>query len=311
MENTIPIKMVTSHKLQVLTAKETRMQKFCFSTILSACLLIAAALFSAGCTTRPDKYGVQPFGVVGAEADVYIFAPVSGNEPLLKALLAVFVPEETADRYLSRTSALYVGLRYETEPSITAASVGSYPINLAGLLFSKKDGWEKRHSSGAGDISYYHSETADIEFRSSHNAFVLLGGSARNTEAFLQRISVPQSPAFPLRFQTLIENGTAGEAGVYVRSGYRIASHMLGLQDIELPIQSIELYLKKESEKTYRYSAVFEATNARTALILRVLIGNVMTGKLSVQGSSLFIENADISEMELIKLLRSFYIEKR
>ena len=79
---------------------------------------------------------------------------------------------------------------------------------------------------------------------------------------------------------------------------------MLGLEDIELPIRSIELYLKKDINSMYRCSAIFEATDARAALVVRLLLSHGLNGDFSVQDSSIFVENADITETELITMLR-------
>ena len=284
------------------------MRKVDFFRALVAGLAITATIFFAGCATRPDIYGVQPFGVVGAEADMYIFAPVSGNEDLLKTLFTTFVPKKTAEQYLTRTSALYIGAEYDgtAAPEVTVVSTGSYPVSLSGLLFSKKDGWEKRRvvSSGNGG-TYYHSKAADIVLQSK-SAFALLGSGGRNTDDFLLRMSEPRQPVFPVRFQTMIESGGAGEISIYAPSGSRVIVALFGLQDIELPIRSIELYLKKNADAVYRYSAVFEVANPRAAVVLRALLGAVLNGSLSVQDSSIFVENADISETELISLFRSF-----
>lgn len=282
------------------------MRKSFFSRSIIAGFAIAAVLLSAACATRSDAHSIQPFGAVGTEADVYVFASVAGNEPLLKTVFMAFVPETTAEQYLKRTEALYIGAEYGgSTPEVTMVSAGSYPVALSGLLFSKKDGWEKRRSTSYGKETYYHSSAADIVLRSK-NAFALLGSGTRNTEGFLQRVSEPRQPVFPVRFQTLVDAGGEGEIGVYAPSGSRVAAALFGLQDIALPVRSIALYLKKNTDASYRYSAVFEAVNTRAALVLRALLGAVLKGTLSVQDASIFVENADISEAELISLFRSF-----
>ena len=280
------------------------MKRIRFSKFLSAYLIIAAIVFFAGCASRSEKYGVQPFGAIGQEADVYVFAPVLGNRPFLHTLFTAFVPEETAHQYLNRTSALYIGVRYGAVPGITVSSAGSYPVSVSGLLFSQKDGWEKRRSASSAGTVYYYSQAADVVLQSK-TAFALLGNNERNTEDFLQRIVVLREPVFPLRFRTLVEIGGEGEIGLYARSGSRVASVLFGLQDMELPIRSIEVYLKKHTDVSYRYSAVFEAVNVRAASILKRLLGTVLKGTFYVQESSVFVENADISEAELIALFRS------
>ena len=282
-----------------------RMRKFDFFRTAGAGLAITAVIFFAGCVTNPNRYDAQPFSAVGTNADIYIFAPIAGNEALLKTLFTAFVSKKTAEPYLKRTSTLYIGAKYGgMVPEVTVVSAGSYPVSLSGLLFSKKDGWEKRRNEYSGKGSYYHSKTADIVLQSK-TAFALLGSSTRNTDNFLLRLSEPKQPAFPDRFQTMVEAGGTGEIGIYAPSGSRIISALFGLQDIDLPLRSIELYLKKNTDTTYRYAAIFDVVNARAAVVLRTLLGTVLKGTLSVQGSSIFVENADISEVELISLFRS------
>ncbi len=279
------------------------MKKLCLSGIMEIGFSIVAIIFISSCVSRSPEYDMQAFGSVGTDADVYIIAPVSGNESLLRTVLTHFVSEKTAVQYLSRTSALYIGVNYEVTPSITLVSAGSYPVSLGDLLFPKKDGWEKHRAAALNNHAYYTSSIADIVVQEK-TSFVLFGGAQRNTTAFLQRIAEPHQPVFPPRFQALGESGSTDTIGLYTRLGNRLATSLFGLEDIELPIRSIELYLKKDSDSTYRCSAVFEATDTRAALVVRLLLSRVIDGDFSVQDASVFVENADISEAELIKMLK-------
>ncbi|AIW88589.1 MULTISPECIES: hypothetical protein [unclassified Treponema] len=279
------------------------MQKLYFSKIFGVGCIIAALILASSCVSRSVEYDIRAFGAVGSDADVYIVAPVIGNEPLLKALFTAFVPERTALQYLNRTSVLYIGADYGAPPSVTVVSSGSYPVSLGDLLFSKKDGWEKRRSAALNNRTYYSSAVADIVVQEKI-AFMCLGGNQRNSAAFLQRIAEPQPPIFPPRFQALSEAGRVGEIGLYARSGGSVVSALLGLEDIELPIRSIELYLKRDINSMYRCSAVFEAIDARAALVVRLLLSHGLNGAFSVQDSSIFVENADITETELITMLQ-------
>ena len=279
------------------------MKKLCLSGIMEIGFSIVAIIFISSCVSRSPEYDMQAFGSVGTDADVYIIAPVSGNESLLRTVLTHFVSEKTAVQYLSRTSALYIGVNYEVTPSITLVSAGSYPVSLGDLLFPKKDGWEKHRAAALNNHAYYTSSIADIVVQEK-TSFVLFGGAQRNTTAFLQRIAEPHQPVFPPRFQALGESGSTDTIGLYTRLGNRLATSLFGLEDIELPVRSIELYLKKDSDSTYRCSAVFEATDTRAALVVRLLLSRVIDGDFSVQDASVFVENADISEAELIKMLK-------
>ena len=282
------------------------MQKFYFSKVLGAGSIIAVIMLTNSCVSHPPKYDTQAFGAIGTEADMYVFAPVYGNEPLLQTVLTAFVPEKTAAQYLDRTSALYIGAEYGAVPSVTVISTGSYPTSLGDLLFSKKDGWEKHKATALSNTSYYSSAVADILMR-ERTAFMLLGTEQRNTAAFLQHIADPHPPIFPPRFQALPESGSIGEIGLYTRSGSLLITAMLGLDGVDLPIRSIELYLKKNIDSVYQCSAAFEAVDARSALVIRLLLSRSMAGEFSVQGSSVFVENADITEKELIKLLQGVF----
>ena len=278
------------------------MQRFCFSKIFGFGCIIAVVMLASSCVSHSPTYDMQAFGTVGTDADVYIFTPVAENEPLLKALLTAFVPEKTAMQYLNRTSALYIGIDYGLTPSITVVSAGSYPVSLGDLLFSKKDGWEKRRAAALNNYTYYSSAAADIMVREKA-AFMLFGSNQRNPESFFQRIANPHSPVFPPRFQALSDSVSVGEIGLYARSGSSAASALLGLDDIELPIRSIEFYLKKDMDSMYRCSAVFEANNPRAASVVRLLLNQGMSGDFSIQDASVFVENADITETELIEML--------
>lgn len=282
--------------------RKIQIQKFFPPWILFAGLIITAVFYSAGCASRrSETTPVSSFAAIGKDADVYVFLPVKGNEPLLSALFTAFVPEKTAAQYISRTSVLYAGFRYGTHSSLSLISDGSYPAGLAGLVFSKKNGWKKYRSSDAGKTVYYRSESADAALLSNRTAAVLAGAHPRNIEALLQRFKTPEQPVFSPRFTSFIETG-ADKIGVYLRSAKAVAAELFGLKDIELPLTSIELYLEKQQD-SYRYSAVFETHNARTALVLRLLLGNVLKGSISVDGAAVFLENADITEEHLAELL--------
>lgn len=282
-----------------------RMEILVRSFVRAAGALMVAILFFAGCASHKERTVFQPFGAIGPNADIYIFAPVAGNEPLLTALLTVFVPEKTAQQYLKRTSALHIGVRYEKHSTVSLASTGSYPVGLSGLVFSQKDGWEKRTvllKDYEGHGAYYHSRAADVVLE-QHAAYSLLGDSTRNVDDFLYRIIHPQNPVFPARFQSLLDGG--GEIGLYARSGSLAAGAVLGMQGIELPLQSIELYLKKGADSTYHYSAVFKAPHARAALVLKMLISTVLHGTVSVQDAAVFVDSGSISEAELVALFQT------
>lgn len=285
--------------------KELYVQKFCFSKIFGAGCIIAAVILGSSCVSRLPQHDTRAFGIIGTGADVYIVAPVMGNDTLLKTLFTSFVPEKTASQYLSRTSVLYIGANYGMPPSVTVVSSGSYPVSLGDLLFPKKDGWEKYRAKSLNNHTYYSSAFADILVQEK-TAFMLLGDNRRNSAAFLQRIAEPHTPIFPPRFQALSESGGVGEIGLYARLGSSVVSALLGLEGIELPMRSIQLYLKKDINSRYRCSAVFEATDARAARVVRLLLSRGMNGNFSVQDSSIFVENTDISEAELITLFQSF-----
>ena len=106
------------------------MQKLYFSKIFGVGCIIVAIILASSCVSRPVKYDIRAFGAVGSDADVYIVAPVIGNESLLKTLFTAFVPERTALQYLNRTSVLYIGADYRMPPSVTVVSSGSYPVSL-------------------------------------------------------------------------------------------------------------------------------------------------------------------------------------
>lgn len=284
----------------------TRIQTFTRSFVRVSSILIAAILFFTGCASRKEVSRPDPFGAIGTDSDVYIYSPVKGNEKLLTEFLAAFVPEKTAQQYLARTSALSVGIVYENVRTITIASSGSYPVGLSGFLFSEKDGWEKRTAlSKEYTGQYYHSHAVDVVLK-KHTAFSLVGDGSRSIDRFLYRIAHPQIPVFPSRFQRLLTVGETGEIGLYARSARCVAAFLFGLQDIELPIKSIELYLKKNTDSAYLYSAVFETTHNRVAAVLKILLRNALHGTVSVQDASVFVEDASISEAELLTFFHAF-----
>ena len=266
------------------------------------CILMPVLLSSAGCVTHLPDNRANPFGSIGGSADIYIAAPVRGNEQLLSAYFTRFMTEKDAHRFFSRTTRVYAGLHTGIHPEVRLYAEGGYPAGISGLIFPKKNGWVKKKAKiDTLKISYFHSTVADAVLTPSQLHF-LFGDSTRESEAFVSRICMPERVQFPPDF--LYGEQEAVAITVFVQSPEVFFSAFSGLTDIQLPVTRIVLKLSPYKENYYRFSARFETPTERTAQILKLLIKNSIRADISVQDSYLLVENGILSIPEIIQMLK-------
>lgn len=272
---------------------------------LSGVFFLSALVLTSCATGTPPIHSLEPFGIIGEGADIYVFVPVKGNEFLLNTLCGTAIPQSTLNQYTARTNAVFAGLFLTKEPVMRLCSYGSYPWFFADSLFPQKDGWEKRPAEGANTVPYYHSAQVDVALPASALACISLGNDPRSTEAFLQRITKPQKPEFPERFQSFIEKETElNSIGIYIRSGALLSNMFKQNYEVNLPLSSIELYVTPKDDEHYAYQAVITAAHARIARLLSVFAGSVFHADITVQDSQLLLNNGIFTTQELRALLQ-------
>lgn len=264
------------------------------------CVLIPVLLFTGCVTSLPDQ-SKNPFGSIGNDADLYIAAPVKGNEQLLSAYFARFMAEKDAARFFSRTTHLYAGVCAGIHPQVCLYAQGRYPAGLSGLIFSKKNGWTKKKKEiDTQNISFFQSEFADAVLTPAQLYF-LFGGSERKSDTFLSRVCIPEPVQFAPDF--LYGECKSGTISVFVRSPAVFFSAFLRLTDIQLPVKSIVLRLSLYKENYYQFSARFETPTVKTAQILKFLLKNAIHADISIDGAYLLLENGILSVSEIVQML--------
>ncbi len=274
---------------------------------------LAAAVFFAGCagSIRPEK--IDPVGIIGNDAQLYIAAPVKDNEVLLTRIMQRFFTKKTAKQYLSRTSCVYSGIVFDKK-EMRVCSFGSYPASLSGNIFKKRDGWEKRRvepletdSKAARSISYYHSPMADVSLAVKGLALVCAGGldtaaKQQSSEAFFRRVYQPDTVVLPPRFEAACKSGHT--IALYSGKPEFIIAMIIGSSDITLPVTALEFYFSPQENGTYMYDAVFQTPDKRSAFFVKMLAGKFFSADtISVQDSAVIIEKGVLTLDRLASLL--------
>ncbi len=278
-------------------------------TVVRMGVAFVAAVFFAGCagSIRPEK--IDPVGIIGNDAQLYIAAPVHSNEVLLNRIMQRFFAKKAAKQYLSRSSCIYLGIAFDKK-EIRICSLGSYPASLSGSIFKKKDGWEKRLSipsegnrKSGRIIPYYHSQIADASLSVKGLALLCAGGMAknsdlRNTEAFLQRVYNPVVVALPPRFEAACNTGNT--IALYSGKPELLLAMIIGSSDITLPVTALEFYFSPQKNGTYVYDAVFHTPDKRSAFFVKMLAGKLFSADtILVQDSTVIIEKGVLTVEKL------------
>lgn len=268
--------------------------------------LIVILVF-ASCKTAPPLPGiVRPFGMIGDDADMYIYMPIEENKKIAEPILTS-VGGESMKQALSRTTAVYSGVFVKDRlTEIRICATGKYPYGMTDSIFKKKNGWEPKKTKEK--YKYYKSSYVDISIPSPQIACLVMGPDNRqNMEVFLGKLSKPEEAMFSERFGTLVNSGSQ-DIGIFVTNGDFFLGQIIGVQ-LGLPVGVIEMYLKKnpEVENEYLYDLSIETKNVMTASLLKLFFKKQLKADVRLEENKLIIENRSVTESRIIEIIKSLY----
>ncbi|MEL3912888.1 hypothetical protein [Treponema pedis] len=270
--------------------------------------LILAFIFES-CKTAPILKGIEePFGIIGDDADIYVYMPVEKNRKIVEQVLPA-ATGQSMKQALSRTTAIYSGI------TISAAGVevrvcarGKYPYGMTDSFFKKKDGWNPKKTKEG--YKYYESPYLDVSIPSPLIACMGLGPQNRkDMQELLSRMKKPVDPEFPEKFNFLI-NSNLQDIGIFVKNPDLFLSGILGVS-LGLPLGKIEMYLKKASDgmqqNEYRYDLYIESGTPQTTKVAKMILQRALKAEVKVEENMLIVEGGNISEEKITAIIKSIY----
>ena len=264
-------------------------------------------LVFASCKTAPPLPGiVRPFGMIGDDADMYIYMPIEKNKKIAEPILTS-VGGDSMKQALSRTTAVYSGVFIKDRlTEIRICSTGQYPYGMTDSIFKKKNGWEPKKTKEK--YKYYKSSYVDVSIPSPQIACLVMGPNDRqNMEVFLGKLNKPEEALLPQRFDALVNSGSQ-DIGLFVKNGDFFLGQIIGVQ-LGLPVGVIEMYLKKNSEveNEYLYDLSIETQNMMTASLLKLFFKKQLKADVRLEENKLIIENRPVTESKIIEIIKSLY----
>ena len=139
---------------------------------------LSFVLVFASCKTAPPLPGVvRPFGMIGDDADMYIYMPIEKNKKIAEPILTS-VGGESMKQALSRTTAVYSGVFIKDRlTEIRICSTGKYPYGVTDSIFKKNNGWEPKKTKEK--YKYYKSSYVDVSIPSPQISCLVMGPDNR------------------------------------------------------------------------------------------------------------------------------------
>ncbi len=274
-------------------------------------LLILTLIAFTGCKTPPPLKGeIEPFGIIGKNADAYIYIPVKENQEIVKKVLPM-TNEENMNKVIEMTDSFFSGIFFDgVSTELRACAKGNYPYKYSGYLFTKKEGWNPKKTKEG--YKYYESEYADISIPSSLIACMVLGGKNRQKmDVTLAKLKMPSFPKFPKKF-TELQHSNSNEIAIFIKNPNFFLAQILRVH-LGLPLGNIEMYMKKTDASEnkdaifYSYNLKIEVDNPRTATILKLFLGRILGVEIKIEDSALKIENRIIPEAKIFNIMKSLF----
>lgn len=272
-------------------------------------LFITLVSIFTSCKTAPLLKGIiEPFGIIGTNADIYIYMPVEQNRSIVEQALPLAAGKDMK-RALGRTTAVYSGVFFNRSGSeVRVCARGKYPYGMTDSFFKKKNGWDPKKTKDG--YKFYESPYLDVSIPSPLIACIGMGAENRaNMEELLSRMKTPVEPQFSERFNSLIKSDLQ-DIGIFVKNSDVFLSGILGVS-LGLPLGKIEMYLKKDltstSKNMYLYNLYIESENPRTAKIAKMLLQRMFNTEVKLEEDMLIIENGAIPESKIISIIKSVY----
>ena len=302
-----------------------------FSCIIFAFLNVSCATFSQRLTLAGDA-------IIGKGSDVFVFVPVGYHKNLFSKL---FPSQKYIDKAIDRTNYLYISLKMKDDKETFAekksddemlsiddegdalldkinfnlCAVGRYPKSIAGLVFSKKNGWKKEKSENG--YKYYIKEEGGAYYapRFSHfsiptGELALFSYNSENKydmENILERVEKPYPINLGVDFELKIQQKKANEdICIFVSNPHLFLSRLVGL-DLDFPIETLKVYLKRNGESAkefYNYSIVLDMKSITAGFATRLLLSKLLKTQVRIEENQIIVEKAKITTERLVQIIQ-------
>jgi len=297
-------------------------------SFLFACFVLVS------CSSIPSRGSLAGATVVGEASDVFVFVPVKHNRTLLSRIL----PQNNyVEKALDRTEYIYLSLKVKNKESsgysfddssnddseedifnslsYDVCAIGRYPKSIAGLVFNKNNGWQRQKTSsgykyykklnhlnakGLPSFSFFSIPSSNLALLSynEHNEYKM--------ENLIDRVDSPYPVRFGEEFEIAIQQGGAAQdVCIYVANPHFFLSNLLALE-IDLPIDNLKVYLKRNTEKTkefYHYKIVLQMRNITASFATRLLLSKILKTQVRVEDNNIIVEKARVSLDKLVQII--------
>lgn len=271
--------------------------------------IVFILILFTSCKTASPKYGnTNPFGIIGKNADIYVYIPIKGNRSIVEKALPL-ADDQSMKKAFSYINTVYSGVFLtDSLAEIRLCAIGKYPYTFTDSIFKKKNGWTRKKTKE--NYKYYESPYIDISIPNSEIALISLGSEQReNMELILKKMSLPQEPEFSTRFNKLL-NSDSGDIGIFIYNSDFFLGQILGVR-LGLPLGKMEMYLKKnlmsKNNAQYDYDLIMETNNPQSALVIKLFLQKVLKAEAKIEDNIIIIENKTIPEEKIISIIKSLY----
>ncbi|PIE97556.1 MAG: hypothetical protein CR988_07475 [Treponema sp.] len=273
--------------------------------IIVAMILLA---FLSSCATQKIKsHPVQPFGVIGSDADLYMYLPVKNNKIFIDALLGDMAEDKYIQMAIDKTDVIHSGFfQKRSDTAVRVCANGTYPAGLTDVIFKQSYGWKKKTT--VDNHEYYESYDLDVSIPHPKFAFLVMGEKkAGDMDMTLANISNPDAPDFSPDFNKFISLGEKNGVALFSANPNFIISKLLGT-DLGLPVKTIEVYFfNQKDDEIYTYSFIAKTGNKGTTAALAMILSRMLDGEIKIEDYLVKVENGKISYADLAYLLKEVY----
>ena len=125
-------------------------------------------------------------------------------------------------------------------------------------------------------------------------------------ENLLDRVNSPSPVHFGEEFEFKMQQGEeAKDICIYVANPQFFLANLLAL-DIDLPIDNLRVYLKRNAEKTkeyYNYKIILQMQNETASFATRLLLSKLLKTQVRIENDSIIIEKAKLGLDRLVKII--------
>lgn len=274
-------------------------------------IAVSVMLSAVSCATAPHRFSADPLGILGNDAPWYAVFPVEGNRPVLEAFSSRIEDGKSFLKNVERAEVLYLaGLQHnstgKTDVPFSLAATGSFPAAMMSFAFKEKDGWEKQGSRTDG-VWYRKGGTAVAIPRPG----LLLMSNPETLSLMREAVDNPQHEPVPVisEFRSLVpQDGTGdGTIALYIRDRQFVSGTILGMDELELPIQEI-LVTARHIPDNGKYQMVLRLyfPDERTSRAMLPLVRLTLSGTVTREGKTHRME-MQIAPEDIAELLGFVY----